>query len=241
MIIFLTAFPCCGRAVPSAATGFGHFCAPSGTFVRPLRARNRQRAPEHAGNIRGKAGETVLVCDPAGRGRGDKAQAEEEITPMLRAILKRQFRDAASGMTSESFTTLDFDEPDLEELLRSGGFREGGFEAINLIGFGFIDEHRGNPMTVIDEVAAERQRQITGEGYSRAHDDHEHDDGSIAIAAACYALPLELYDVDIWPWAGRINRKDRRRDLVRAAALLVAEIERLDRACAIPPSGRGDA
>lgn len=37
----------------------------------------------------------------------------------------------------------------------------------------------------------------------------------------------------LWPWAGDWWKpKDRRRDLVRAAALLVAEIERLDRATA---------
>jgi hypothetical protein len=88
-------------------------------------------------------------------------------------------------------------------------------------------------MTTLDEVAAERQRQIDGEGYTASHDD-EHDDESLAIAAACYALPLELYgrisyDIDIWPWRGVINRKDRRRDLIRAAALIIAEIERHDR------------
>ena len=88
-------------------------------------------------------------------------------------------------------------------------------------------------MRIIDEIASERQRQINDEGYTVGHDDG-HDDESISIAAACYALPPELYnrilyDIDIWPWSGQINRKDRRRDLIRSAALLVAEIERLDR------------
>ena len=36
---------------------------------------------------------------------------------------------------------------------------------------------------------------------------------------------------DLWPWAASWWKpKNRRRDLVRAAALIVAEIERIDRA-----------
>lgn len=60
------------------------------------------------------------------------------------------------------------------------------------------------------DVVSERRRQIYEEGWSPEHDD-EHTDGSLADAAA---------------W-------DRRRDLVRAAALIVAEIERLDRALSV--------
>lgn len=39
-------------------------------------------------------------------------------------------------------------------------------------------------MTVIDGIAAERQRQIDAEGFDAAHDD-EHTDGELANAAAC--------------------------------------------------------
>jgi hypothetical protein len=110
----------------------------------------------------------------------------------------------------------------------------------------------------IEDVLAERQRQITAEGWTAEHDD-EHADGSLAMAAASYAMPdealhyktkkdtrdvgrscgEEILIVDrtivpsMWPesWAGSWWKpKDRRRDLVRAAALLLAEIERLDRA-----------
>ena len=37
-------------------------------------------------------------------------------------------------------------------------------------------------------IAAERQRQVDVEGWTPAHDD-EHDEGELAIAAACYAAP----------------------------------------------------
>lgn len=118
-------------------------------------------------------------------------------------------------------------------------------------------------MTALEDVAAERKRQMEKEGYSTVHDD-EHIDGSLAQAAACYALPKRAVQdkteyefaprgeckhpviykkVPVaWPesWHARHWKpKDRRRDLVRAAALIIAEIERLDRqAAAMNGEGR---
>lgn len=90
-------------------------------------------------------------------------------------------------------------------------------------------------------VAAERQRQIDVEGWSLEHDD-EHTFGELAKAAACYATGNNRLSVNgpkgpsfIWPWEPKWWRpKDKRRNLVRAAALIVAEIERLDRLAAAP-------
>ncbi|HEJ2419628.1 TPA: hypothetical protein SL248_003407 [Pseudomonas aeruginosa] len=96
------------------------------------------------------------------------------------------------------------------------------------------------------DVQAERRRQITAEGWTPEHDD-EHDSGEIACAAACYALPpahpariegaLGRYgrDPNIWPWTRdwwKPAPNDRRRELIKAGALVLAEIERLDRAAA---------
>ena len=47
-------------------------------------------------------------------------------------------------------------------------------------------------MSVIDEIAAERKRQIEGEGYDAAHDDAQ-EDGQIAMAAVCYIAPDLVY------------------------------------------------
>lgn len=101
------------------------------------------------------------------------------------------------------------------------------------------------------DVAAERSRQVEAEGWTPEHDD-EHNDGSMAAAAACYAMhsaisagidsgrverladPVQAFDRFVpsyWPWAREWWKpRDKRRNLVKAAALLLAEIERLDRA-----------
>ena len=83
------------------------------------------------------------------------------------------------------------------------------------------------PLLAWRDVIAERRRQIEREGWTPDHDD-EHDDGSLAVAAACYAAPRMA--ATHWPWSAEDYKpKDRRRNLVRAGALILAEIERLDR------------
>ena len=100
----------------------------------------------------------------------------------------------------------------------------------------------GEPVnTVLGEIAAERRRQIEAEGWTPEHDD-QHSDGTLALAGACYARyaatrnPVGPYGYPggpkptDWPWADSWWKpKDQRRDLVRVGALIVAELERLDR------------
>lgn len=89
------------------------------------------------------------------------------------------------------------------------------------------------------DVAAERRRQVSGEGRTLEHDD-AYVAGELAKAGASYAV-ADLYGVGgkslfdtppfFWPWSPEFWKpKARRANLVRAAALLIAEIERLDRA-----------
>ncbi|EOJ0081554.1 hypothetical protein [Pseudomonas aeruginosa] len=95
------------------------------------------------------------------------------------------------------------------------------------------------PQAWID-VQEERRRQITAEGWTPEHDD-EHDNGEMARAAACYALAGSSAPNDgtaallvslAWPWDQQWWKPtSARRDLVKACALALAEIERLDRAC----------
>lgn len=93
------------------------------------------------------------------------------------------------------------------------------------------------------DVTAERRRQMEVEGWTPEHDD-EHRRGEMASAAAAYAaqagammrLGTSFYDSDPppsieWPWArGWWKPGPPRRMLVKAGALILAEIERLDRA-----------
>ncbi|WP_185185474.1 ead/Ea22-like family protein [Klebsiella variicola] len=87
-------------------------------------------------------------------------------------------------------------------------------------------------------VLAERKRQVAAEGWTSGHDD-EYEHGELADAAGCYALSSELFDCAgepprPWPWPDEWWKPtNRRRDLVKAGALILAEIERLDRASGI--------
>jgi hypothetical protein len=113
-------------------------------------------------------------------------------------------------------------------------------------------------MNVIEEIAAERRRHIEVEGWTPEHDD-AHIYGEMAHAAAAYASHTEHREqIDVfaaragggqsrvgwflphrllWPWAREWWKPTtRRRDLIKAGALIVAEIERLDRALQ-PPAG----
>ena len=92
-------------------------------------------------------------------------------------------------------------------------------------------------MTAIDEIAAERRRQIETEGWTPEHDD-THWLGQLSIAASCYALHsgddesvrATRHVPHEWPWTQEWWKPTTaRRDLIKAAALIVAEIERLDR------------
>lgn len=93
-----------------------------------------------------------------------------------------------------------------------------------------------NGSQALQDVAAERQRQISAEGWSTEHDD-EHAPGQLSDAGGCYALSAfednktrEGYEPDWWPWERHWYKPGTpRRDLVKAAALIIAEIEHLDR------------
>lgn len=81
------------------------------------------------------------------------------------------------------------------------------------------------------DVHAERFRQQEVEKWSTTHDD-EYYNGEMASAGAAYAVATNFpgYAEKIWPWDSLWWKPTTaRRNLVKAAALLIAEIERLDR------------
>ena len=117
----------------------------------------------------------------------------------------------------------------------------------------------------VELIAAERQRQIGGEGYTPEHDD-EHAGEELAYAAACYAAPERVFVpmdyaagrfyIDPFPKGWHDKRccpppphegkggnvaypelfegKHRIRMLVKAGALIAAEIDRLSRLSSPP-------
>ena len=100
-------------------------------------------------------------------------------------------------------------------------------------------------MTGTQLIAAERERQMTDEGFKADFDDR-HTDGSLAQAAAAFAWHGGGYP-DVWPSRWRKAWDSRRltnahgdlctllpadvriRELVKAGALIAAEIDRLQR------------
>ena len=110
--------------------------------------------------------------------------------------------------------------------------------------------------TGVESITEERIRQVSKEGFLPEHDD-EHDEGELALAAICYATPIPIFRldkganayqfIDPWPWGEswdkrerydngnelqhpvNLARQDRVRNLVKAGALLAAEIDRINR------------
>ena len=87
------------------------------------------------------------------------------------------------------------------------------------------------------DIENERIRQVGKEGFDAAHDDRWQI-GQLARAAACYAAIAAEGNKDVsyfWPWNPRRLKPaaDARGNLVKAGALILAEIERLDRRAAV--------
>ena len=88
--------------------------------------------------------------------------------------------------------------------------------------------------TALAKIIGERARQLTQEGYTPEHDD-EHTEGQMALLAAAYALESRGLGYE---WLAEQTRrvvksygwdfkpKDPIQDLVRAGALILAELER---------------
>jgi hypothetical protein len=96
---------------------------------------------------------------------------------------------------------------------------------------------RKSMKTGIELIADERNRQVSVEGWTPAHDD-EHDCGELADAAVVYTLEAGerlntkcIEFVSHWPWALEWWKPspDPVRNLVKAGALIAAEIDRLQR------------
>ncbi len=90
-------------------------------------------------------------------------------------------------------------------------------------------------------IAAERERQITAEGWTPEHDD-SHVLKELVYAAICYASKAagKPFASVGWPWPSWWKpSRDPVRNLVKAGALIAAEIDRLQRLAAVK-GGEGE-
>lgn len=106
------------------------------------------------------------------------------------------------------------------------------------------------PLTGAQLIADERRRQIEVEGWDEKHDSETHSDGGLALVSACYTVDVVsrigkdylVYPVlnrliqnfvsNAWPWDlkwWKPTPNDPIRQLVKAGALIAAEIDRLQR------------
>lgn len=88
-----------------------------------------------------------------------------------------------------------------------------------------------------DLIAAERRRQVEAEGWTPEHDD-EHSGGELVDAAWCYLFHVmsphfgqHSAPSTVWPWHPSWWKPsdDPLRTLVKAGALIAAEIDRIQR------------
>lgn len=87
------------------------------------------------------------------------------------------------------------------------------------------------PSSGMDAIKAERRRQVEAEGWTEQHD-AEHEPGHLLRAGVLYlwhgtdkAAPIEPNGAPLsWPWEPEWWKpKDRRQNLIRAGALMLAE------------------
>ncbi len=100
--------------------------------------------------------------------------------------------------------------------------------------------------TGIELIAEERKRQVEKEGWSIAYDSIRHKQGELTDAALCYATvasaqlrgasveewPVEMFNNDTltdWPWEKQWYKPapNAERNLVKAGALIAAELDRI--------------
>lgn len=97
---------------------------------------------------------------------------------------------------------------------------------VSLVSAAWVEDR---PASGVELIADERHRQVEAEGYDAAHD-ADHDEGELESAAIAYLLAADPdAAAEFWPWdaAGYKPSTDSISNLVKAGALVAAEIDRL--------------
>lgn len=94
--------------------------------------------------------------------------------------------------------------------------------------------------TGIEIIKEERERQVSNEGWTSAHDD-AHENGEMSDMAACFAAGRNIYELversdyvflykELFPFDSKWDKRgkhNRLRELAKAGALIAAEIDRI--------------
>ncbi|MEC4595492.1 hypothetical protein [Burkholderia vietnamiensis] len=139
--------------------------------------------------------------------------------------------DARVGLTDEQREAIQraIDYADMSD-------RDSDAEALRALLATPLPEPRAEATAAARDVLCERRRQAEQEGWTPEHDE-KHRDHELSCAAGCYAMHTLAYPAGdpppAWPWAADWWKPTtHRRNLVKAGALILAEIEKIDRATA---------
>ncbi|MEF5171125.1 ead/Ea22-like family protein [Escherichia coli] len=139
--------------------------------------------------------------------------------------------------TNENGTEIDHEMAITDYALQAAGTVDELVAALESAEKRIAELEGGAFNPAILDVVAERQRQQSVEGWTPEHD-NAYQNSELADAAACYAIHAHNQGFSTpahWPWSPDWwKQSGARRDLVKAGALILAEIERIDRAAGIP-------
>lgn len=186
-----------------------------------------------------------------------KSATQDKTSTLMLLSTMRKERDAAQATLAELekqepfYYFADCDDPDYSRLYNTEGdaisqISDHGGDVVKLYASPVAQAGQA-PQAWLD-VQAERRRQVEVEGFDAGYDNMATR-GQIARAASCYALHAGGIGTDwpdgirngsalFWPWDKEWWKPRTARDnLVRAGALVLAEIERLDRSAGRQPEG----
>ncbi|MFG9603132.1 hypothetical protein [Pseudomonas aeruginosa] len=244
--------------VERTGQGFWPYCVRAGDGTRELFVGHLKQCKRVAAQLATAFEDGKFV---AGALRAENTKLSEALDrwPLIRDSLKLRLADALARVAAleSKLAELEKQEPVAWGAFHFGGKRDGKLythcETEAQIEAYILDMHRSSdsltlrkvplygapvaqagqvPQAWLD-VQAERRRQITAEGWTPEHDDL-YCAAELPRAAAAYILNGANDEAPaIWPFVAKWWKpRDARSNYVRASALILAEIERLDRAAA---------
>ncbi|WP_244098508.1 hypothetical protein [Burkholderia gladioli] len=175
--------------------------------------------------------------------RADRHEHVARIQAILVGAAPAEAREPSAWVTPEGDRSIT--QSQKQGMLRDGGAGASSVQPFSIACYaGAVPADAGEAVltAAARDVLAERARQVSVEGWTLEHDD-AHDDEELTLAAIVYAesaIGYHPHCPDSWPWSvDWFKPTTPRRDRVKAVALLLAAIERIDRAEAREKGAQG--